>query len=268
MSSPTTTLPFTAAAVMDAARTVLGSGWMTFPAHNGRIEGTVRSHLGHDVAVRGAEHGFLFTVGLLPDGTRHERATAPQAQTAAAYGSALADLITRDHVPAHNARSASRLHVAKLHGALPHEAATHWEFGAATTTWKVPGGGNGRHHTRPLPRGAGDPPGDTGAESWLRLNGLTADQAVTVLRAIQTDNRDKRRRQPVYGGLAQQMKAAAPGLRPIDTYNWPRLGGKCTTSLCVDDVVKVELHYGGRSGAVNVIVTGSVDNQLRAARAL
>ncbi|WP_433860247.1 hypothetical protein [Streptomyces kronopolitis] len=267
MSSPTT-MPFTAAAVMDAARTVLGTGWMTFPAHNGRIEGTVRSHHGHDVSVLGAERGFLFTVGLLPDGTRYERATAPGAQTAAAYGSALANLITRDHIPAHNARSASRLHVGKLRAALVHESATHWEFGAATTTWKVPGGGRGRHHTRPHPRGAGDPPGGPAAESWLRLNGLSADQAVTVLRAIQTGNRDKRQRQPVYGGLAQRMKAAAPGLRPIDTYNWPSLGGKCTTSLCVDDVVKVELHYGGRPDAVNVIVTGSVDNQLRAARAL
>ncbi|MFD3815216.1 hypothetical protein ACFWRZ_09120 [Streptomyces rubiginosohelvolus] len=266
MSSPT--LPFTAAAVLDAARSVLGSGWMTFPAHNGRIEGSVRSHRGHSVELCGAQHGFLYTRASLPDGTLNDRATAPLAQTAAAYGTALANVITEDHAPAHDARSASHMHVAKLRAALEHELTTHWESGAATTTWALPGGGRGRHHTRRRAWDDGDVSSTRGVESWLRLNALSADEAVTVLRAINTDTRDERRRAPVHGELAQQIKAAAPGLRPIDTHNWPLRGGKCTTSLGIDSVVRVELHYGGRPGPVNIVVTGSVDNQLRAARAV
>jgi hypothetical protein len=124
------------------------------------------------------------------------------------------------------------------------------------------------HHAKPRADYAEGTPGGPGAESWVRLTGLTTEQATTVLRALHTSNDDPRQDDAVYGALAQQMKAAAPGLRPVDTYNWPRLGGRCTTSLCVDERVKVELHYGTRPNVANIVVTGPIANQLNAVTAL
>ncbi|MFD9248338.1 hypothetical protein [Streptomyces bottropensis] len=264
----TTRQPLTAAAVLEAARSVLGSGWMTFPAHNGQIEGTVRSHQGHRIVLRGVVSGNIFAVGLLPNGTRHESAARPLAYTAAGYGSALGTLITSELAPAHNAVSPTMRAFRVVTKALPHESRTHWEHGQATTTWALPGGGRGKHVSAPLADFAEGTPGGPGAESYVRLTGLTVKQATTVLRALNTDSTDRRRRSPAHGWLARQMKAAAPGLRPIDTYRWPRFGGLCTTSLCVDDVVKVELHYGDRPNVANLTVTGSLDNQVRAVTAL
>ncbi|MET9528161.1 hypothetical protein [Streptomyces coeruleorubidus] len=269
MSTPLTTRqPLTAAAVLEATRSVLGSGWMTFPAHNGQIEGTVRSHQGHKVVLRGVTSGNIFAAALLPNGTRQEAAARPQAFTAAGYGSALGALIADELAPAHNAVSPTLRAFRLITGALPHEARSSWEYGAATTVWKLPGGGRGRHYAAPLADFAEGTPGGPGAKSLVRLTGLTEEQAVKVLRALNTDSTDPRRRATAHGWRARKMKAAAPGLRPIDTYNWPRFGGLCTTSLCVDDVVKVSLHYGQRPNVVDLFVTGSMDNQVRAVTAL
>ncbi|MFI5859277.1 hypothetical protein [Streptomyces parvulus] len=270
MSTPLATRPpLTAAAVLEAARSVLGAGWMTFPAHNGHIEGSIRSHQGHKVMLRGLTSGNVFAVGLLPNGVRRESSTRPQAHTAAGYGSALGDLIKTTLVPAHDAVSPTlRAHRA-VTGVLPHPARTHWEHGTVTTTWALPGGGRGTHCAEPRADFAEGTPGGPGTDSFVRLTGLTAEQATTVLRALHTHNRDPRQHDVVHGGLARQMKAAAPGLRPIDTYNWPRLGGRCTTSLCVDNRVKVELHYGARPNVANIVVSGPMlANQLNAVTAL
>ncbi|MGW0757083.1 hypothetical protein ACWD1Y_11445 [Streptomyces sp. NPDC002814] len=267
-TSLTSRQPLTAAAVLEATRSVLGSGWMTFPAHNGRIEGTVRSHQGHKVVLRGVTSGNIFASALLPNGTRREAAVRPQAYTAAGYGSALGVLITSELAPAHNAVSPTMRAVRLITGALPHESRSHWAYGRATTVWSLPDGGRGRHSAAPLADFAEGTPGGPGAESWVRLTGLTVKQATKALRALNTDSTDPRRRQTAHGWLARKMKAAAPGLRPIDTYNWPRFGGLCTTSLCIDDVVRVSLHYGQRPNVVDLVVTGSMDNQVRAVTAL
>ncbi|MGW7089998.1 hypothetical protein ACWGH2_41815 [Streptomyces sp. NPDC054871] len=265
MSSPTTTLPFTAPAVMDAARTTLGTGWMTFPSRNGRIEGSIRSHQGHNVAVLGLMSGNIFAAGILPDNTRMKVSARPVAHTAAGYGSVLADLVKTTLAPAHDAVSPALRAYRAIAAVLPHQSRTHWEHGRITTEWSLPGGGRGVHSAALRADFGEGTPGGPGSDSSVRLTGLTVEQATTVLRALHTGDRDPR---PVHGDLAQQMKSAAPGLRPIDTHNWPRLGGLCTTSLCVDDRVKVELHYGSRPNVANIVVTGRMANQLNAVTAL
>ncbi|MGA5411520.1 hypothetical protein ACPCSC_30235 [Streptomyces lavendulocolor] len=263
-TSLTSRQPLTATTVLEATRSVLGPGWMTFPIHTTRIEGTVRSHQGHKIVLRGVMSGNVFAVGLLPNNTRYEVSASPQAHTAAGYGSALAELIRDTLVPAHDGVSPTLRAINAVTTVLPHESHTHWEHGRVTTAWALPGGGRGVHCAAPRADYAEGP----GAESWVRLTGLTAEQATTVLRALHTRNDDPRQHDAVYGGLAQQMKVAAPGLRPIDTYNWPRFGGRCTTSLCVDERVKVELHYGSRPNVANIVVSGPIANQLNAVTAL
>ncbi|MER6230911.1 hypothetical protein ABT169_17430 [Streptomyces sp. NPDC001616] len=270
MSTPLTTRqPLTAAAVLEATRTRLGAGWMTFPAHNGHIEGSIRSHQGHRIMLRGLISGNVFAVGLLPNGVRNENTTRPEAQTATGYGSALGDLIKNTLAPAHDAVSPTlRAHRAVTE-VLPHPARTHWTHGTVTTTWAIPGGGRGVHCAEPRADFPKSTPNGPGTDSWVRLTGLTAEQATTVLRALHTRNADPRQHEPVHGGLAQQMKEAAPGLRPVNTHNWPRLGGSCTTTLSVDERVKVELHYGARPNVANIVVTGPLlANQLNAVTAL
>lgn len=264
----TTRQPLTAAAVLEAARTVLGAGWMTFPAHNGRIEGSIRSHQGHNVVLRGLISGNIVAMGLLPNGVRTTSSASPQAHTAAGYGSALGDIIRNTLAPSHDAVSPTlHAHLA-VTGALPHPSRTSWEYGTVTTTWSLSGGGRGIHVAEPRTDFA-ETPARPHTKSYVRLTGLTTEQATTVLRTLHTQNSDPRQHEPVHGGLAQEMKDAAPGLRPIDTHNWPRLGGRCTTSLCVDDRVRVELHYGSRPNVANIVVTGPMlANQLNAVSAL
>ncbi|RSS95081.1 hypothetical protein EF903_05425 [Streptomyces sp. WAC05292] len=264
-----TSIDFTASAVLNAARTRLGAGWKTYHPHNGKIGGSLRSNRGHRVEVLGAQNGFLFTVGLLPDGTRLEVAAVPAEPTADAFGAALAHVIASKIVPAHDARCIARTHLRKVHAVLrhtPHEPLTIWDFGRASTSWRLPDGARAEHRTQPRPACSSDPtPGGPGAESVVRFTNLTVEQARTVLRAINTDNRDPRRRLPVEGSFANLMKDAAPGLRPIDTATYGQWGRQ-TVSLCVEDVVTVQ--FVSRFRAVNVTVFGSLDNQLRAIAAL
>ncbi len=263
VSTPTTA-PFTAAALLEATRTVLGRDWMTFPAYHD-LSGTIRSHRGHNIALLGAENGRIFAAGILPDGTRREVSTAPAALTPAAYGTALATLITHDLAPAHAVRSGAWRNYRKVRAVAPADAVTTWRHGEAVTRWDLPGHGYVRHTTKMTPpHSDGTPPTSASHVTFLDL---TVDRATTLLRAINTDNRDARRHLPVHGALAQHIRAAAPGLRPGDTHNWPRLGGRCTVGLFVDGLVTVELFYCD-SYPVNITVHGSMDNQLRAIASL
>ncbi|AWI32653.1 hypothetical protein [Streptomyces tirandamycinicus] len=260
-----TSTDFTASAVLEATRTVLGTGWQTFPAHNGQIQGTVRSDHGHRIELLGANCGFVYAAAMLPDGTRFEANAAPTAPTAAAYGVALAQLIARTLAPAHNALSETRANVGKIRAAIGRDVTTHWSFGRATTSWALRDGGRALHHTEPRPAHLGDPPQGPGAESWVRFTDLNPDQVETVLRAIDTTSDDVRQHAPVHGLFAQRMKAAAPGLRPLDTVRFAQWGRQ-TIALGIDGLVKVE--FVAACHSTNVTVTGSIDSQVRAAAAL
>jgi hypothetical protein len=227
------------------------------------MSGTLHSHYGHHVVFRGVQNGFLYALGILPDGTRREVSTAPAEPTAEAYGAALADLITRNLIPAHDACSKTRVTAWKVSAVAPDSAVTNWYYGEATTTWDLPGGGRAQHTTKVTSDDyLDDTPSYTA--SHVTFTDLTAEQAVTILRAINTDSRDRRRHAPVHGALARQMREAAPGLRPGDTYHWPSHGGLCTVTLLLDDRLRVDLRYGDNDRPVTLTVYGSMDNQLRA----
>ncbi|MEU6632921.1 hypothetical protein ABZ905_32245 [Streptomyces parvus] len=263
MSSPT--LPFTAAAVLDAARKILGRDWMTFPAYYG-MSGTLRSHRGHNIHFAGVHDGEVRAVGLLDGNARRAATAMTTAPTAEATGRTLAELITGELEGAHAKVSRTRLMAAKVACVAPARARTLWYHGEALTTWEIPGSHAEVEHSTKIARPDYLDDVPEYAESHVTFRSLTVEQAATVLRAIRTDNRDKRRRQPVHGPLAEQMRAAAPGLRPGDTYH--RHGyGLTTVSLFVDGVVDVHLNLL-REAPVNITVWGSMDNQLRAAAAL
>lgn len=258
-NAPSPDLPFTASALLDAARTELGHDWMVSPGTSG-MTGGLRSHRGHNIALRGARNGFVYAIGVLPDGSRRQVSAVPAARTAAAYGAALARIVTHELVPAHDACCPARISAKKASAVVPYTAYTSWAYGEAATTWDLPGGGWALHITKVI---RDDP---AYVASSVTFNSLTVEQGVTVLRAINTDSRDRRRHLPVYGPLAEQLRTAAPGLRPGDTYD--RHGhGLTTVSLFVDGVVDVKLHLV-RSSPVELTVIGSMDNQLRAIDAL
>ncbi|MEU1221289.1 hypothetical protein [Streptomyces microflavus] len=259
------TLPFTSSTVLGAARSILSRDWMVSSAYYG-MSGTLRSHRGHDIYFAGIRDRWVYAVAILDDGTRREVSAQADTVSADAIGRTLAALITNDLEGAHAAVSRTRLMAAKVACVAPAHARTRWYHGEALTTWEIPGSHAEVEHSTKIARD--DYLDDTPdyAESHVTFRSLTVEQAATVLRAIRTDNRDKRRKHPVHGPLAEQMRAAAPGLRPGDTYH--RHGyGLTTVSLFVDGVVDVHLNLL-RETPVNITVWGSMDNQLRAAAAL
>ncbi|MGW0562848.1 hypothetical protein ACWDZ4_20070 [Streptomyces sp. NPDC003016] len=265
-----TSLTFTASAVMGAARQTLGPGWMTFPANNGSMEGSIRSHKGHRIELLGAQNGLLFTAALLSDGTRQEAHIAPDALTATAYGSALARMITDTIVPAHDARCQVLRAVSRIGDALAGcEHTTAWDFGAAHTVWELTGGGRAHSAVKhALDRSPHDVyEGGTGLDASVTFADLNITQAVVLLRSLDLTNDDVRQHDRVYGTAARMLKTAAPGLRVGDMYNWPTLGGRCTVTMGVDDMVRVEIHHSD-DPRMRITVTGSLDNQLAAIRAL
>ncbi|WP_030372389.1 hypothetical protein [Streptomyces rimosus] len=259
-------LPFTASTVLGAARSILGRDWMIHAAYYG-MSGSLRSHRGHNIHFAGIRGHEVYAVALLDDGTRRKVSATADTLTADAIGRTLAELVTGDLEEAHAKVSRTRLIAAKFACVAPDHARTRWYHGEALTTWEVPGSYAEVEHSTKITRG--DYLDDTPeyAASHIVFRRLTVEQARTVLRAIRTDNRDPRRKHPVYGPLAKQMRAAAPGLRPGDTYD--RHGyGLTTVSLFVDNVVDVDLHLLYTEAPVNLTVWGSMDNQLRAAAAL
>ncbi|MEU7228980.1 hypothetical protein [Streptomyces chrestomyceticus] len=270
MSAPThlslvTERPSPVSSVLNAAYGLLRRDWMIHSA-TFDMRGSLRSHRGHNIRVLAAGNK-VHAVAFLDDGTtRAASATAADA-TPAALGKALADIITEELEGAHAAVSRTRLIAAKVACVAPDHARTQWFHGTAVTSWEVPGSyAEVEHRTRVTRDGYLNGTPDYTA-SHVNFRGLTVEQASTVLRAIRTDNRDPLCSQPVYGTLAEQMRAAAPGLYPIYTYN--RHGhGLTTVSLAVDGVVDVDLHLLRGDSPVNLTVWGSMDNQLRAIAAL
>ncbi|MEU0857458.1 hypothetical protein ABZ352_18745 [Streptomyces griseofuscus] len=255
-------LPFTASSVLGAARSTLGHDWMIHTAYYG-MSGSLRSHRGHNIHFLGIRGREVYAVAILDDGTRREVSATADTVTADAIGRTLAALITGDLEGAHAKVSGTRMIAAKVACVAPDYALTRWYHGEALTTWEIPGSFAEVEHRTKVTRDSYLDDAPEYAASHVTFRHLTVEQARTVLRAIRTDNRDPRRKHPVYGTLAEQMRAAAPGLRPGDTYD--RHGhGPTTASLFVDNVVDVHLHLLYREAPVNLTVWGSMDNQLRA----
>ncbi|MER5482604.1 hypothetical protein ABT024_05220 [Streptomyces sp. NPDC002812] len=255
-------LGLNAVAVLDATRTILGPDWATFPAHSGAFSGSIRSQQGHTVELDGAAHGLIFASALLPGGKRLTLSTTAKAMTPAAYGTALARLITGTLVPAHDARSRLAKTVGLVRDALDgRSSTTRWVHGTAHTRWDLPGGGRVLSEIRQ----DGASAGTERLDSTLRFAGPSIDQAAAVLRAISATTLYRPNSEPAYGPLAQQMKAAGPWLRPGTPFYWPNHGGLTTTLLTADNVARIEMQA---REVVLITVTGPVENQLAAIRAV
>lgn len=288
-TTPVAGSPLTVSAVLAAARGVLRGDWMTLPTYD--MTGILHSHRGHCLHFQGIQDGRVFAVGLLDDGTRREVSAPATAHTAAAYGKALADLVRTELEPAHDAVSSTRVIIRKVRATAPPQARTEWRYGECHTFWWLAGHGSAQHTTRtvfPGDRGSGAQAdslrpraarhGDLIRRPWnghrdgtasraisrVEFADLTVEQAIVILRAIRTDNRDPRRHEPVLGPLARQMRAAAPGLRPGGTYRHWHGSDPVTVTLSVDGVVDVELSPLREGAPVTLTVHGSMDNQLRA----
>ncbi|MEV0778891.1 hypothetical protein [Streptomyces sp. NPDC050428] len=253
--------------MLKAARDALGRDWIASPSPYHGMLGTLRSHRGHHIRFTDIRENRVYAVAFLDDGTSLDAVAEATAATAAAFGKALAGLVTGGLEDAHTAVSRTRLVAAKVACVAPDHARTRWYHGEALTTWDIRGSVAEVEHSTKITRDSYlvDAPDYT--VSHVTFRSLTADQATTVLRAIRTDNTDPRRKALVHGTLAERMRAAAPGLRPGDTYH--RHGhGLTTVSLFVDEVVDVHFRLLHENAPVNLAVYGSMDNQLRAIAAL
>ncbi|MFJ4342652.1 hypothetical protein [Streptomyces sp. NPDC088915] len=259
-------------ALFDATRRTLGPGWTLRPSFHPPMSATIRSRYGHHVELNGIYDGLIYATAHLPNRERSTFSARPDANTAEAYGIALAKLITGNFVPAHNAVCPVRHFHAAVNTALGgRERTTFWEFGTLHTAWALPDGGRARVKARRAP--LDNSPEDTeesgeGIEATTTFNDLTFEQAARVLAVLDLANDDERRHVPVCGYPARRLKAAAPALRGIDTYHWPNLGGHFTVSLTVDDRVKVEIAAPATAPLFNVTVYGDTGNQIAAIRAL
>ncbi|MFJ5142957.1 hypothetical protein [Streptomyces sp. NPDC088707] len=258
--APAAKAPFTTLAVLEAARGILRRDWMASAA------GVLRSHRGHRilVGIRGVE---VHARALLDDGTHREASTRAATETPAALGKALADIVTGELEGAFAAVSRTRQTAAKVACVAPSRARTTWYHGEARTHWTIPGTRAQVTHSTKVTRDSYHDETPDFTASRVEFHHLTVDQTTTVLRSINTHNRDPRLSNPVYGPLAEQIRAAAPGLRAGDTHNVHGVG-PTTTSLFVDGAVEVQLHLLREDGPATLTVWGSMDNQLRAIAAL
>jgi hypothetical protein len=259
------TLPgarMSAAAVLLTARPFLGNGWQAYPAPDGQFRGSLRSHRGHVVTFDGAAGRMVFATALLPDGTRVPYAGQAAAETVTAYAEALADIIRTTLAPLHASHCRVHQVLPELSAALgrrPHR--TVWDHGAAYTSWTLPGGGRARaqfHNPARLARHAG-------ASASVSFADPTAEEAASVVRAIDTTNADPRQYDTVHGRLAHLLKVAGPGLRPLDGPDG------LTAALTVDGLLTVEFAYAAgfsEAWVSRVTVHGSLRNVLAAARAI
>ncbi|MFF0754451.1 hypothetical protein [Streptomyces sp. NPDC004267] len=249
-----------AADALDAARDILQRDWTAHPDYYG-MGGTLRSHRGHRISIRIDGTAVNARVRLEDDTVRRASATAANG-TSAALGKAIADMVTGTLEDAYAAVSRTRLTAAKVACVAPDHARTFWLNGEAVTHWTVPGSyAEVQHRTKATEDDELSYPA-----SNVSFRSLTVEQALTVLRAIRTDNRDPRRKQPTHGPLAE-IQAAVPDLRPADTFD--RYGyGLTTQVLRVDGTVEVLLNLLRDPTSVDVVVWGPMDNQLRAIAAL
>lgn len=270
-ASPTSDTTTAAAAVFDVTRRALGPDWLVRPGFLRPLHAEIRSRRGHQIELHGVADGLIFATAILPNGERSTFSRRPAADTAEAYGLALAKLVTGSLAPSHDAVCPVLRFQGFLNAALDErERTTYWEFGNVHTAWHLLGGGRARADARrAVPRSPQDTrQGGDGVDATVTFADLTPEQATAVLGAIDLTNRDPRQHAPVYGEAAQQIKAAAPALRPIDTYNWPRLGGKFTVSLTVDNRAKVEIISPAQGPTFTVTVYGNTANQIASVRAL
>jgi hypothetical protein len=257
-----TTGRISAAAVLCAARQLLGTGWMAHPARDGSLRGTLQSHGGHIVTLDGVAGRSVFATALLPDGSRVSYAGTAAGETARAYSAALSDMVSGTLAPLHDAQCGVRRTVSALNDVLRHrERQTAWHHGAAHTNWLLRSGGRARASIRkPVTRAQ-----HADVAAVVTFVDPSIEEAEAVLRAIDTANTNLRQYARVHGDLARRLKAAAPGLRPVTDEQSE--GALFTTTLTVDDLVTVELTPGPGAWVASVTVQGSVRSVLAAVHA-
>ncbi|MBG7704879.1 hypothetical protein HCJ76_44160 [Streptomyces sp. MC1] len=254
--------------VLTATRPLLGRGWTVFPAGTGRT-GSLRTPLGHIVTLDGIHGRSVYATALLPNGGRAPYAGMAKAATVEACAAELAEMIRGTLAPLHNGLCPTQRATAAVTTALGQRVrGTAWHQGVAHAHWMLPSGGRARAEIRPPAYAARH----ARASVEVTLTDPSTEEAAAVLRAIDTDNADIRQTDAVHGDVAQLLKAAAPGLRPVTYYDRSTPTDRLTTTLTVDDVVTVELAYrnAGLSEAwvARMAVHGAMTNVLAAIRAV